>query len=97
MLNLESFDLLNKEWKTEKSLTLYVNDDKFASGAFRDAFKATAESGSQCKEKWVVKEYNVKSKTTIEDTLKTTVEIHTRKQVISNFFFCLIGWDIDVT
>ena len=66
--------------KTEKSLTLYVDDDKFASGAFRDAFKATAESGSQCKEKWVVKEYNVKSKKTIKDT-KTTVEIHTRKQV----------------
>ena len=28
-----------------------------------------------------VKEYNVKSKKTIKDTLKTTVEIHTRKQV----------------
>ena len=81
VLNLESFDLLNKEWKTEKCLTLYVDDDKFASGAFRDAFKATAESGSQCKEKWVVKEYNVKSKNTIEDTLQTTIEIHTRKQV----------------
>ena len=66
----------------QKSLTLYVDDGKFASGAFRDAFKATAESGSQCKKKkWVVKEYNVKSKKTIEDTLKTTVEIHTRKQV----------------
>lgn len=81
VLNLESFHLLNKEWKTEKCLTLYVDDDKFASGAFRDAFKATPESGSQCKEKWVVKEYNVKSNTTIEDTLKTTIEIHTRKQV----------------
>ena len=67
--------------KTEKSLKLYVDDDKFASGAFHDAFKATAESGSQCKEKWVVKEYNVKSKKTIKDTLKTTIEIHTRKQV----------------
>lgn len=81
VLNLESFHLLNKEWKTEKCLTLYVDDDKFASGAFRDAFKATPESGSQCKEKWVVKEYNVKSNNTIEDTLKTTIEIHTRKQV----------------
>ena len=81
VLNLESFDLLNKEWKTEKCPTLYVDDDKFASGAFRDAFKATPESGSQCKEKWVVKKYNVKSKNSIEDTLKTTTEIHTRKQV----------------
>jgi len=81
VLDLESFDLLNKEWKTEKCLTLYVDDDTFASGAFRDAFKATPESGSQCKEKWVVKKYNVKSKNTIEDTLKTTTEIHTRKQV----------------
>ena len=70
VLNLESFDLLNKGWKTEKLLTLYVYDDKFVSGAFHDAFKATPESGSQCKEKWVVKEYNVKSKNTIEDTLK---------------------------
>ena len=51
MLNLESFDLLNKEWKTEKCLTLYVDDDQFSSGAFRGEFKATPESGSQCKEK----------------------------------------------
>ena len=70
MLNLEPFDLLNKEWKTERFLTLCVDDDKFVSGAFHDVFKATPESGSQCKEKWVVKEYNVKSKNTIEDTLK---------------------------
>ena len=81
VLTFELFDLLNKEWKTEKCLTLYVDDDKFASRAFRDTFKATAESGSQSKEKWVVKEYNVKSKNTIEDTLKTTIELHTRKQV----------------
>lgn len=78
---LESFDLPNKEWKTEKCLTLYVDDDKFASGAFRDAFKGTPESGSQCKKKRVIKKYNDKSKNTIKDTVKTTVEIHTRKQV----------------
>lgn len=81
VLNLESFDLLNKEWKTEKCLTLFVDDDKFASGAFRDAFKGTPESGSQCKKQWVIKKYNDKSKNTIVDTIKTTVEIHTRKQV----------------
>lgn len=81
VLNLESFDLLNKEWKTEKFLTLFVDDDKFATGAFRDAFKGTPESGSQCKKQWVIKKYNDKSKNTIVDTIKTTVEIHTRKQV----------------
>ena len=81
VLNLELFDLLNKEWKTEKCLTLFVDDDKFASGAFRGAFKGTPESGSQCKKKWVIKKYNDKSKNTIVDTIKTTVEIHTRKQV----------------
>lgn len=81
VLNLESFDLLNKEWKTEKCLNLFVDDDKFASGAFRDAFKGTPESGSQCKKQWVIKKYNDKSKNTIVDTIKTTVEIHTRKQV----------------
>ena len=67
VLNLESFDLLNKEWKTEKCLTLFVDDDKFASGAFRDAFKGTPESGSQCKKQWVIKKYNDKSKNTIVD------------------------------
>ena len=81
VLNLESFDLLNKEWKTEKCLTLLVDDDKFASGAFRDAFKGTPESGSQCKKQWVIKKYKDKSKNTIVDTIKTTVGIHTRKQV----------------
>ena len=29
----------------------------------------------------MIKEYNVKSKNTIEDTIKTTIEIHSRKQV----------------
>ena len=33
----------------EKCLTLYVDDDKFASGAFRDAFKATPEISASVK------------------------------------------------
>ena len=30
-----------------KSLSIYVDDNKFASAAFRDAFKATPKNGSQ--------------------------------------------------
>ena len=45
VLNLESFDISQKEWVTEKSTTMFIDDARFALGAFRDAFKARSESG----------------------------------------------------
>jgi hypothetical protein len=56
-----------------------VDDEKFSSGGFRDAFLAV-EKGSS-KKKWVVKKYNLNVLRIISDTLKTSVENHTRKQV----------------
>ena len=54
VLNLESFDITQKEWVTEKSTTVFIEDERFSFGAFRDAFKGRLESGI----KWVVKKYN---------------------------------------
>ena len=44
LLNAGKF--VKPEWKTAKCLSLFVDDDKFASGAFLMAFKGTLESGS---------------------------------------------------
>lgn len=46
VLNLELFYFFNKEWKIEKCLIFYVDDDKFVFGVFRDVFKVILESGS---------------------------------------------------
>ncbi len=64
------------------NITAMVDDEKFSSGGFRDAFLA-AEKGSS-KKKWVVKKYNLNALKIISDTLKTSVENHTRKQVQMN-------------
>ena len=50
------------------SVECKVEMEKFASGAFRDAFHATILDGV----KWVITTYNKKAKNTITDTLKTT-------------------------
>lgn len=80
VLNLESFDVVQKEWVAEKPVTVFIDQEKFASGAFRDAYKGMPEGGASLK-KWVIKKYNEKARTTIVTTLSSTVEIHARKQV----------------
>ena len=77
VLNLESFDISQKEWVMDKSTTMFIDDARFAFGAFRDAFKARSESGV----KWVVKKYNEKARNTIVVTLESSIEDHARKQV----------------
>jgi hypothetical protein len=79
VLNLESFDVAQKEWVAEKPINVIVENEKFASGAFRDAFRVTSEGVN--KKQWVIKKYNDNAKTTIVTTLASTIEIHTRKQV----------------
>jgi hypothetical protein len=64
----------------EKPVTVFIDQEKFASGAFRDAYKGMPEGGASLK-KWVIKKYNEKARTTIVTTLSSTVEIHARKQV----------------
>jgi hypothetical protein len=62
---------------TEKSITIFIEDERFAFGAFRDAFKGRSEGGI----KWVIKKYNAKARNTIVVTLESTTEAHARKQV----------------
>ena len=79
-LDLESFDVKNREWQNEAKLELLLEREKFSSGAFRNAFKGTAEVDGERKT-YVVKMYNEKALRTIEQTLNTAVEDHSRKQV----------------
>ena len=83
VLQLEFFDVQNCCWSINSgSITLEIEDKAFASGGFRDAFRAKCnDSSSNLKGEWVVKKYQEASLKTIEDTLKISVEAHTRKQV----------------
>ena len=77
-LQLEKYCVKSCEWVHETALEVLVEQEKFSSGGFRNAFKA---HGCNRNETWVLKTYNDKATTTIEQTLLTSVEDHTRKQV----------------
>ena len=79
---VEKFNMENRQWEPGTNITAMVDDEKFSSGGFRDAFLAV-EKGSS-KKKWVVKKYNLNALRIISDTLMTSVENHTRKQVQMN-------------
>lgn len=79
-LLLEKFDVKTGEWHEGEALELLVDAEKFSSGGFRDAFLATSCNHEE-KQKWVIKKYNAKAKDAIINTLKTTEEDHSRKQV----------------
>ena len=83
VLHLEFLDVQNCCWSINSgSITLETEDKAFASGRFREAFLAKChDSSSNLKGEWVVKKYQEASIKTIEDTLKISVEAHTRKQV----------------
>ena len=82
VLRLEYFDVQKCCWTTDASITLEIEEKKFASGGFRDAFLAKcSDASSNLKGEWVVKKYQDVSIKTIEDTLKMSVQAHTRKQV----------------
>ena len=82
VLHLEFFNVQKCCWSTSSgSITVEIEEKAFASGGFRDAYLAKChDSLSNLKGKCVVKKYQEASKKTIEDTLKMSVEAHTRKQ-----------------
>ena len=45
-VEVEQFDLKEREWLPPFEVKLSLSKEKFASGAFRDAYKATVISGS---------------------------------------------------
>lgn len=80
-LNLEHFDVHACLWVNASTLKLHIDEQKFASGAFRDAFRAKCVDPPEMRGEWVLKRYQETSVTTIKDTLGMSVEGHTRKQV----------------
>ncbi|CAB4028783.1 transient receptor potential cation channel subfamily M member 6-like, partial [Paramuricea clavata] len=82
-LSLEMFDVEKCEWiKTPLTLSVEIEETKFDSGAFRDAFRAKCtDKSSSLVGEWVIKKYRDEAITTIQEQLQMTVEDHTRKQV----------------
>ena len=63
------------------TIKLQVDEEKFASGAFRDAYKAKCLDPPNLRGEWVLKRHQEDSLNTIKDVLGMSVEHHTRKQV----------------
>ena len=82
-LAFETFHVKNRDWQVVIEQEVFVETQKFSSGAFRDAFHATTcnKAGRTQQGQWVVKTYNNKAVETIEDKINSSIESHTRKQV----------------
>ena len=80
-LDLESFDVAEMKWFKCGSLTLEIEEARFAHEAFRDAFRATTIGKDAAQTAWVVKRYQEEAVKTIKDDLVMSLEDHTRKQV----------------
>lgn len=82
-LTFEKFDVKNRDWQEVIEQEVLVETQRFSSGAFRDAFRATTcgKAGETQQGQWVVKTYNYIAVETIEDKLNSSIESHTRKQV----------------
>ena len=80
-LDLESFDVAEMKWVKSGSLTLEIEERRFAHGAFRDAFRATTIAKDAAQTAWVVKQYQEEAAKTINDDLGISLEDHRSKQV----------------
>ena len=79
-LVLESFNLDIMQWEVLSTVEFQIEKEKFASGAFREAFKAVVNDKNGYSRNWVVKKYTQKSIDGMQE-LNMTHEEHTRKQV----------------
>lgn len=83
-LQLEQFDLKAREWLPPFEVKVSLSKEKFANGAFRDAYEATVISGGlQPGEKYVVKKFKEEQTKEVE-RLFHSIEDHTRKMVQMN-------------
>lgn len=81
-LSVEMFDVENCKWVKCSVLSVEIEETKFDSGAFRDAFRAKCvDKSCYLSGEWVIKKYKEEAVTTIQEQLQMTVENHTRKQV----------------
>lgn len=81
VLHLEEFDLKSQSLLKEGAFEFTIEEEKFASGGFREAFHAYAQIETFSTKHWVLKKYKEQSTTTIENSLGMSIEDHTRKQV----------------
>ncbi|CAB3986217.1 Hypothetical predicted protein [Paramuricea clavata] len=65
IFNLEYFDVHKCIWVNASTIKLQVEDEKFASGAFRDAYKAKCLDPPDLRGEWVLKRYQDTSTNTI--------------------------------
>ena len=77
VVELGKFDMSSMQWVIEKTRKFHFEKDKFSSGTFRNAFKATdIADGSKC----FIKKYIPKAVKNMED-LGMALEDHVHKQV----------------
>ena len=79
-LMLESYIIEGKTWERMQPVKFLVEKEKFAEGGSREAFKTTCVN-SNFTRNWVPKFYKQEKAEVIQETLKISVEDHTRKQV----------------
>lgn len=77
-LLLESYNVQLNQWFKEGK-KIFMETEKFAEGAFRNAYNATSYLPSN--QKWVIKRFKEEKWADIEPVYNMSVEEHTRKQV----------------
>ena len=77
MIRVEGFDV-NNGWSPSREVSFHVEDEQFAEGGFRKAFKCTS-SDKQFPGKWLLKRYNNRAKSDLQ-SLGVSEEEHARKQ-----------------
>ena len=80
---VEEFNLQDKIWLPPFEVKVSLDGQPFASGSFRDAYKASVISGLPSSEEYVVKRFKKDQIYEIE-RLFGTIEAHTRKMVQMN-------------
>ena len=80
---VEEFNLQDKIWQLPFEVKVSLDGQPFASGSFRDAYKASVISGLPSSDEYVVKRFKKDQIYEIE-RLFGTIEAHTRKMVQMN-------------
>ena len=81
-IDLEYFDISSSRWQSRGSALIQLEEEPFAGGAFRHAFRARCLDGSSpIRGELVLKKYKEHAEQIINDTPDLSIEDHTRKQV----------------
>ena len=79
-LMLEFCSIEGKSWERMQPEKFLIEEEKFAEGGFREAFRTTCLNPNFTR-KWVLKFYKQEKAEAIQERLKISVEDNTRKQV----------------